>query len=66
MKTCKQCSGEVTKLISNCSFQLKGTGWYVTDYGKKVTGSGGGATKEEKKSEEKKTAQEPSAEKKDS
>jgi predicted nucleic acid-binding Zn ribbon protein len=23
------------KLVSNCSFQLKGTGWYVTDYARK-------------------------------
>jgi predicted nucleic acid-binding Zn ribbon protein len=28
----------VTRLISNCSFHLKGTGWYVTDYKKKDTG----------------------------
>jgi putative FmdB family regulatory protein len=28
-----ECDGEVTKLISGTSFQLKGTGWYATDYG---------------------------------
>lgn len=27
-------SGPVEKLISAPSFQFKGTGWYVTDYGK--------------------------------
>ncbi|MFH2012729.1 MAG: zinc ribbon domain-containing protein [Pseudomonadota bacterium] len=32
---CPSCSGEVTKLISQCSFHLKGTGWYATDYAKK-------------------------------
>jgi len=32
---CPTCKGKVKKLISNTSFQLKGTGWYVTDYGRK-------------------------------
>ncbi len=32
---CPTCRGKVTKLISNTSFQLKGGGWYVTDYGRK-------------------------------
>ncbi|MDY6855639.1 MAG: zinc ribbon domain-containing protein [Thermodesulfobacteriota bacterium] len=35
LSKCPECSGEVTKLISQCTFQLKGTGWYATDYGKK-------------------------------
>ena len=26
------CGGSMTKLISQSSFQLKGSGWYVTDY----------------------------------
>ena len=35
-KKCPACEGKLTKLISNTSFQLKGTGWYVTDFaGKK-------------------------------
>jgi len=29
---CKFCNGKVSRLISQCSFQLKGSGWYVTDY----------------------------------
>ena len=32
---CKQCSGKLHKLISQSSFHLKGTGWYVTDYANK-------------------------------
>ena len=32
LKECSLCHGDLTKLISNCSFQLKGTGWYATDY----------------------------------
>ncbi|MBD3328808.1 zinc ribbon domain-containing protein [Candidatus Peregrinibacteria bacterium] len=30
--TCSNCSGKLSKLISQSSFHLKGTGWYVTDY----------------------------------
>lgn len=29
---CGSCGGELKKLISNTSFVLKGSGWYVTDY----------------------------------
>lgn len=34
---CRHCSGKLNKLISQSSFHLKGTGWYVTDYSKKST-----------------------------
>jgi putative FmdB family regulatory protein len=46
---CKFCEGPLSKLISSCSFHLKGTGWYATDYkkpvdsaGKKVSSGNGG------------------------
>ncbi len=29
---CPSCGGHVEKLMSMNSFQLKGSGWYVTDY----------------------------------
>ena len=32
---CPTCKAKVKKLISNTSFQLKGTGWYITDYARK-------------------------------
>jgi putative FmdB family regulatory protein len=32
LKRCPTCQAKVTKLISNTSFQLKGSGWYLTDY----------------------------------
>ncbi len=35
LKTCKECGGELMKLISESGFILKGTGWYVTDYARK-------------------------------
>ncbi len=35
LKKCEKCGGELMKLISESSFILKGTGWYVTDYARK-------------------------------
>lgn len=35
LSKCPTCKGKVRKLISNTSFQLKGTGWYITDYARK-------------------------------
>ena len=31
---CPTCDGSVQKLISRSAFHLKGSGWYVTDYGR--------------------------------
>jgi len=36
IEKCPQCGGPVHKLMSAPAFQLKGTGWYVTDYAKKA------------------------------
>lgn len=38
---CSHCQGELEKLFSAPSFQFKGSGWYVTDYGQR---GGGGKT----------------------
>ncbi|HXG51144.1 MAG TPA: zinc ribbon domain-containing protein [candidate division Zixibacteria bacterium] len=35
LSKCPTCKGKVKRLISNTSFQLKGTGWYITDYARK-------------------------------
>jgi putative FmdB family regulatory protein len=51
---CTKCRGKVHKVVSRSSFQLKGSGWYVTDYAKKGSGDSG-AKSESKKSESKKT-----------
>ena len=32
LSRCPRCRRKVRRLISNTSFQLKGSGWYVTDY----------------------------------
>ena len=37
---CRICKGRLHKLISQCSFHLKGTGWYVTDYKKPIDSVG--------------------------
>jgi predicted nucleic acid-binding Zn ribbon protein len=50
---CPKCRRKVRRLISNTSFHLKGSGWYVTDYarggnGKKKEGGGEAASGESK------------------
>ncbi|HEY2296007.1 MAG TPA: FmdB family zinc ribbon protein [Thermoanaerobaculia bacterium] len=52
LAACPNCGGEVKKLISAPAFQLKGSGWYATDYGGKK-GGGGASEKSESKSEAK-------------
>ena len=54
----EECGGEVERLISTPSFNFKGSGWYVTDYGKggnAPAGSNGSShdSKPEAKSESK-------------
>jgi putative FmdB family regulatory protein len=61
LKKCKHCSGKLNKLISHSSFHLKGTGWYVTDYGNKSRnsatppGNRGGVTNSDTNKSESKT-----------
>lgn len=52
---CKFCAGSVEKLISHTSFQLKGSGWYLTDYSRKSQPSenGNSGAKESKAPETK-------------
>ena len=73
---CRKCGGRLEKQWSSTSFQLKGSGWYVTDYaGKKAEAKEetpkAADTKEEKKSEgvattasDKATSKEPTSSKK--
>ena len=44
LSSCPDCGGHMHKLISHSSFILKGTGWYVTDYGRKDSGGAKGAS----------------------
>lgn len=48
---CESCKGKLNKLISQCSFHLKGTGWYVTDYKKPTDTAGKGAANGGKQAE---------------
>ncbi len=50
LTTCEVCQGKLRKLISQSSFILKGSGWYVTDYARK-----------EKKSESKSSSKDSSS-----
>ena len=58
---CELCAGRLKKLISQSTFHLKGTGWYVTDYaskgepdsGKKETPKKDATTKETKSASDK-------------
>ena len=57
---CSRCSGKLQKLISQSSFHLKGSGWYVTDYSNKAkktasSESEGSTSKETKKTEKTET-----------
>ena len=47
LKKCQHCRGKLEKIFSRTSFQLKGSGWYMTDYSKK-SGSGSTAKSKEK------------------
>jgi putative FmdB family regulatory protein len=33
LTVCPRCRGRLDKIISHSAFHLKGSGWYVTDYG---------------------------------
>lgn len=46
LEKCTKCSGKLNKIVSHSSFHLKGSGWYVTDYG-------GSTSKVDKTSQEK-------------
>lgn len=41
---CPECGKRMKRIISRNSFQLKGSGWYKTDYAKKPASSEGGGT----------------------
>ena len=48
LEECEMCHGKLRKIISQSSFHLKGTGWYVTDYASKSSGSSAKESKPEK------------------
>jgi putative FmdB family regulatory protein len=42
LRVCPKCGGGLHKMMSLSSFQLKGSGWYATDYARKNGGNGNG------------------------
>ncbi|MFP5265075.1 MAG: FmdB family zinc ribbon protein [Blastocatellia bacterium] len=54
LKRCQKCRGKLEKIVSRTSFQLKGGGWYLSDYSRK-------STPETKDKPEKKTESTPSS-----
>jgi putative FmdB family regulatory protein len=36
---CEKCGGKLERLLSAPAIQFKGSGWYITDYARKSTGS---------------------------
>jgi putative FmdB family regulatory protein len=69
VKKCPDCGGPVEQVVSAPAVQFKGSGWYVTDYGKKgstgTASSNGesGGKKEDKKESKTETKTEGSAKK---
>jgi putative FmdB family regulatory protein len=53
---CPECGGSVRRLLGVPALQFKGSGWYVTDYGK---GNGGKATALAKKEDTESAAPKP-------
>ena len=62
LQRCPSCKGKLRRLISLSSFQLKGSGWYATDYkdrgkrGKREKPSEKKEAKADKKTEKASTA----------
>jgi putative FmdB family regulatory protein len=54
---CRHCTGKLTKLVSQSTFHLKGSGWYATDYANKPKKS----TKPAKKAKQSKSTDDKSA-----
>jgi len=50
LKKCPHCGGKVESVITAPSIQFKGTGWYVTDYGRKSSGGDGSKSEQNEKS----------------
>lgn len=58
---CRKCGGRLEKQWSSTSFQLKGSGWYVTDYAAKKTESKEENQKSDAKEEKKSATEAPAS-----
>ncbi len=50
LEKCSKCEGRLNKIVSHSSFHLKGSGWYVTDYGGSTSKSSDKASPEKSSS----------------
>lgn len=58
IKKCPECRAlKVKRLVSKTSFQLKGEGWYVTDYARKGKEGDSGSNGKSKKTEGSKSSE---------
>jgi putative FmdB family regulatory protein len=55
LKKCIYCQGKAKKIVSLSSFHFKGSGWYLTDYKKKVGGDTTDVASDKKSAPAKKT-----------
>ncbi|HWZ55914.1 MAG TPA: FmdB family zinc ribbon protein [Verrucomicrobiae bacterium] len=51
LKKCPHCGGKMESVITAPAIQFKGSGWYVTDYGKKTSGGDSGKSEKGEKQE---------------
>jgi putative FmdB family regulatory protein len=51
LKKCPHCGGKMEALISASAIQFKGSGWYVTDYAGKKSGSSSSSSDSDSKDE---------------
>jgi len=51
LKKCPHCGGKVESVITAPAIQFKGSGWYVTDYGKKTSAGESSKSESSDKSE---------------
>jgi putative FmdB family regulatory protein len=51
LKKCPHCGGKVESVLTAPAIQFKGSGWYVTDYGRKTSGGDGQRPEKSEKTE---------------
>ena len=59
LKKCPHCGGKVESVITAPAIQFKGSGWYVTDYGRKTTGGDGAKSEKSEKPEKTEKSEKP-------
>jgi putative FmdB family regulatory protein len=62
IKKCPKCGGPLEKLISTSAVQFKGSGWYVSDYGKGSSGKSSSSSESDSASKDSKDSKDSSKE----